>query len=207
MERAQRGPSGKVSGPKGPCEPNEGAPSGSLARSQALLQPMRGLRGALVARSYSHVCFFIFHYTYATFIMPFTVLLTTRRGPFWAPGRGHSPFAPPGYAPARELVKLVKPRSAGRDMSSRLRLRNAGLLCMGGRAFGGADCGLCVARWGVVPPRRDVPSDRVCRLSRAPLGRRRRTPSGDGPADDRGHCPPIARPAPPLRAAPGGRRP
>ena len=61
---------------------------------------MRGPREALVARSYSHVFFFwIFHYTYATFIMPFTVLLTTRRGPFWVPGRGHDPFTPPLATP------------------------------------------------------------------------------------------------------------
>ena len=33
MERAQRGPSGKVSGPKGPCEPNGEGPEGPVVRS------------------------------------------------------------------------------------------------------------------------------------------------------------------------------
>ena len=95
-EESPKGPSDKVSDPKGPCTANgegpegqglrpEGSfysewrerPGGPVVRSQArrtLLQPMRGPRGALVARSYSHVLFFIFHDTYATCIMPLTVL-------------------------------------------------------------------------------------------------------------------------------------
>ena len=73
MDSCPQGPSGKVSGPKGPC--------------------------ACLFFAPSHVLFIIFHYIYATFIMPFIVLLTTRWGPFWAPGGGMAPLPPPpGYA-------------------------------------------------------------------------------------------------------------
>ena len=96
MGRAQRGPSGKVSGPKGPCEPNGEGPEGPSNKvSGPFTTNERAQRGPCGKVLFA--CFFIFHYTYAIFIMPFTVLLTTRRGPFWAPRRSHGPFGPPPW--------------------------------------------------------------------------------------------------------------
>ena len=126
MKRAQRGPSSKVSGPKGLCEPNRGGPEWPTGKVSGPKNPFttngegtEGLNGKVSGPFTTNeraqrgpsgkvlfACFFIFHCAYATFMKPLTVLLTTRRGPFRLQGGAMAPLPPPWLHPCRQLPLL-----------------------------------------------------------------------------------------------------